>query len=103
MQTLKFATGAYLLMGYLSPIQKPILPPVMADNKIRDRKIGTKRVNLGIKFVTKHLLITIEDYKIERLKFILKETWCSRKSFTAIDAARLIGNVLACLQVCQWL
>ena len=66
--------GAYLLMGYPGPIQKPILPPVMADDKMRDRKIGTKRVNLGIKFVTKHLLITIEDYKIERLKFILKET-----------------------------
>ena len=66
--------GAYLLMGYPGPIQKPILPLVMADDKIRNRKIGTKQVNLGTKFVTKRLLITIEDYKIECLKFILKET-----------------------------
>ena len=53
--------------------------------------------------MTEHLLITIEDYKIHRLRFILNEVWKSRQSFTAINAARLMGNVLAYSQVCQWL
>ena len=96
--------SAYILLGYPGPIEKPLLPPTMAAEKMVDRKIGPKRVNLGILIDTKDLTILLEDYKVERLKYLLNNMWAlSRNKFTAIDAARLIGNVFACAQVCQWL
>ena len=85
--------SAYILLGYPGPIEMPILPPTMVADKMVDQKIGPKRVNLGILFDTKDLTISLEDYKVERLKHLLNDTWAtSRNKFTAIDAARLIGT-----------
>ena len=69
-----------------------------------DRPVGPMRVSLGIKFKTPRLVISIEDYKVQRFLELLQSTWAEkRKSFTAIDAAILKGNAVACTQVCPWL
>ena len=69
-----------------------------------DRAIGTNLVALGILFLTKTLEITVEDYKVQRLLAITQDVWATKRTcFTAIDAARLIGNVIVCVQVCPWL
>ena len=92
------------MIGCPGPIQKPILPPTMSWDKMVDRAICIKRVALGILFLTKTLELTIEDYKVQRLLDIIQDVWAlKRKSFTAIDAARLIGNVISCVQVCPWM
>ena len=96
--------AAYLCLGYPGPIKQPILPAVMAWDKIYERLIGIIRLALGIVFESKWLEITIEDYKVERLVHLLSQHWnISRKQFTCLDAARLIGNVLYCAQVAQHL
>jgi hypothetical protein len=96
--------SGYLMIGCPGPIQKPLLPPTMSWDKMVDRPIGTQRIALGILFLTKKLELTLEDYKVLRLLDIIKDVWAlKRKGFTAIDAARLIGNVIACVQVCPWL
>ena len=42
------------------------------------------------------LEISIKDYKVERLVTLLLDVWNNnQKVFTAIDAAQLIGNILA--------
>ena len=60
----------------------------MAWDNMVDRSVGPMRVSLGIKFATPRLVISIEDYKVQRFLKILQSTWAEkRKSFTAIDAA----------------
>ena len=54
------------MIGCLGPIQKPILSSTMSWDKMVDRAIGTKRVALGILFLTKTLELTIEDYKLQQ-------------------------------------
>ena len=96
--------AVYILIGYPGPIQAPLLPPTMAWDKMVDRPVGPSRVSLGIKFKTNRLVLSIEDYKVERVLEILRTTWSkNRKAFTAIQAAVLIGNIVACTQVCPWL
>ena len=93
--------SVYLLIGYPGPIQDPTLPPTMAWDKMVDRPVGPMRVSLGIKFKTPRLVISIEDYKVQRFLERLQSTWAEkRKAFTAIDAAILIVNAVACTQVC---
>ena len=96
--------SGYLMIGCPGPIQKPLLPPTMSWDKMVDRAIGVQRIALGILFLTTTLELTLENYKVLRLLHIIRDVWArKRKGFTAIDAARLIGNVIACVQVCPWL
>ena len=73
----------------------------MSWDKMVDRAIGTNLVALGILFLTKTLEISVEDYKVQRLLAITQDVWTTKRMhFTAIDATRLIGNVITCAQVC---
>jgi hypothetical protein len=96
--------AAYLLLGYPGPIKDPILPPVMAWDKMEDRPVAPQRVALGALIDTSTLTVSLEDYKVERLVAILNDTWNrQRKMFTVIDAAVLVGNVIAASFFCGWL
>ena len=96
--------ACYLLLGYPGPIKNPFLPPSMAWDKMHNRPIGIDCVSLGVSFLSKWLEITINNCKVEWLLLLLTKSWNNKKrSFICIDAACLIGNVLACAQVCQGL
>ena len=51
------------MSGCPGPIQKPKLPQTMSWDKMVDRAIGTKRVALGILFLTKTLELTMRTIK----------------------------------------
>ena len=69
-----------------------------------DRAIGTKRVALGILFLTETLEITVEEYKDQHLLAITQGVWAAKHTrFNAVDTSQLIGNVIVCVQVCLWL
>jgi hypothetical protein len=93
--------AAYILLGYPGPIKDPILPPVMAWDKMEDRSVAPQRVVLGALIDTSTLTVSLEDYKVKWLVAILNNTWnCQRKLFRVIDAAVLVGNVIAALFFC---
>ena len=84
--------------------KNPSLPPTMAWDKMEDQPVGPERVSLGIKFINPTLEITVEDYKVEWLLEILNAEWGKgRKSFDALMAAVLVGNVVLATQTCPWL
>ena len=93
-----------MLIGRPGPIQSPLLPPTMAWDKMVERLIGVVRVALGIKFDSRRMIITVEHRKVERIKKILTNTWnTKRKKIVCLDAAKLIGNIIAVVPVCPWL
>jgi hypothetical protein len=96
--------AAYILLGYPSPIKDPILPLVMAWDKMEDWPVAPQRVALGALIDTTTFTVSLEDYKVEWLVAILNNTWnCQRKMFTVIDVAVLIGNVIAASFFWGWL
>ena len=69
-----------------------------------DCAVGPIRDSLGVRFLNRHLEMTVEDYKVARLLELLNSSWLGGiNSFTALMAAVLIGNVYAVTQTCAWL
>ena len=94
----------YIVLGYPGPITKPDLPPTMSWDKMVGRAVGPVRLSLGVEFLNKDLGMTVDDYKVERLLCLLNTEWSrGRKSFQALPAAVLIGNVYAATLTCAWL
>ena len=96
--------SVYLLIGYPGSIKNTTLPPTMSWDKMADRAVGPIRDSLGVQFLNRHLEITVEDYKVERLLELLNSAWLGDiKGFTALQAAVLIGNIYAVTLTCAWL
>lgn len=93
--------ACYLLLGYPSLIQSPYLPPTMLGDKMGDCEIWIKRVYIGKLFKTKKKEISIENYKVQQLLHIIKDTWNDvKKIFEVLDAARLL-NSGKCSHMCN--
>ena len=59
------------------------------------------RLSLGVEFLNKDLGMTVDDYKVARLLCLLNTEWSrGRRSFQALPAAVLIGNVFAATLTC---
>ena len=72
----------YVILGYPGPITKPDLQPTLSWDKIIGRAVGPVRLSLGVEFLNKPLAMTIDDYKVERLQYLLNTEWSrGRKSF----------------------
>jgi hypothetical protein len=98
------AKVAYIWLGYPGPIKDPVLPPVMAWGKMEDRPVAPQCVALGALIDTSMLTVSLEDYKVKRLVAILNDTWNrQRKMLRVIDAAVLVGNMIAASFFCGWL
>jgi hypothetical protein len=67
--------AAYILQGYPGPIKDPILPPVMAWDKMEDQPVAPQHVALGARIDTTTLTVSLEDYKVGWLVAILNDTW----------------------------
>ena len=94
----------YVILGYPGPITKPDLPPTMSWDKMVGRAVGPVCLSLGVEFLNKDLGMIVDDYKVARLLCLLNTEWSrGRKSFQALPAAVLIGNVFAATLTCAWL
>jgi hypothetical protein len=96
--------AAYILLGYPGPIQQPTIPATMSWDKMVDRPIRPSRECLGLVIDTDKMEVTIPVRRLNRLDKCIRRNWNhKRKQFTARGAAQLIGNLLSCLQGCQWM
>ena len=48
---------------------------MMSWDKMVDRAVGPVRLSLGVEFLNKDLGMTIDDYKVERLLYLLNTKW----------------------------
>ena len=72
----------YVILGYPGPIIKPDLPLTMSWDKMVGRAVGPVRLSLGVEFLNKDLGMTVNDYKVARLLYLLNTEWSrGRKRF----------------------
>ena len=76
----------------------------MSWDKMVGRAVGPVPLNLGVHFLNRDLSMTVNDCKVARLLKLLNTEYSSnRRSFQALPAAVLIGNVCAATLTCSWL
>ena len=96
--------SVYVILGYPGPITKPDLSPTMSCDKMVGRAVGPVWLSLGVEFFNQDLGMTVDDYKVARFLELLNTDWSrDRRSFQALPAAVLIGNVYAATLTCSWL
>ena len=76
----------------------------MSWDKMVGRAVGPVRLSLGVEFLHRDLSMTVNDYKVAHLFTLLNTKWNrGKKSFQALPAAVLIGNVYVATLTCVWL
>ena len=69
-----------------------------------ERPVGPERVSLGTNFINVRLVISQEDYKVERILELLLSSWNNGiRAFLPLAAAKLIGNIVNAAQHANWL
>ena len=77
---------------------------MMSWDKMVDRAVEPDFLSLGVKFLDRHIEMTVNDYKVEQLRELLNTEWSAgRKSFTILTAAVLISSVYVATLTCTWL
>ena len=56
---------------------------------------------LGLMVNSRSLTVTLPDYKFDRIIAIIDQ-WLVRKSFTILDAASLVGQLIHASECCRW-
>jgi hypothetical protein len=96
--------AGYIFYSFPDPIESPLITPSMAWDKLDALTIGPVLEAIGIIVDTDPLDVSIPIRRLSWLQEILRRHWNrNRKTFTARGAAQLIGNLLSCLQGCNWL
>ncbi len=74
----------------------------LSMDKFLESKCSWLRVQLGILVNTRQMTCSLPAEKRARLLKILRGWHHGRKSFTALEAAKLVGSLMHACQVCPW-
>jgi hypothetical protein len=78
-------------------------PPLVDKEKFHRAPVGPKRIQLGDEIDTRQLRVSTPDEKRRRIYKDLTTTWGThRRSFTILQAAKLLGTVYDVATICPW-
>jgi hypothetical protein len=99
------AEGSYLAFGhYPGPLTQPILPPVIAWDKLEDRKVSPQREMIGNIPDSDEQILTLPNRRLDNLYVLIVEGWLRPKKnqCTAKEAAKLMGQLISCAAASSW-
>lgn len=89
-----------IIMGGMDPATRP--NPCDFDKFVRET-VSHQRRQLGYVTDTRLLTVTIPEDKREDMLKLLQSTWGPhRRSFTLVEAAKLLGTLVSMSRVCSW-
>ena len=89
-----------IIMGGCNPTERP--NPTDFDKFVRET-VSHRRCQIGCVTDTRLMTVTIPDEKREAILTLLRQEWGPhRRSFTLLEAARLLGTLISLSRVCSW-